>query len=283
MNDYVEVRLDTEPYPGEDATDLIAGLLGDIGYESFVPDGAGLTAYVPVAAYSAEALDAALADFPYDCAIRRRVATIEGRDWNAEWERHYFQPIVIAGKCVVHSSFHTDIPKAPYDIVIDPKMAFGTGHHATTSQVAAALLDMNLDGLRLIDMGTGTGILAILAAMHGASDVLAVEIDEFAYVNAVENVRLNGHPEIRVVHGDASALAGEPQADVLVANINRNIILGDIAAYAGALRPGGRMVLSGFYTDDIPVITAAAGPLGLQEAGRTERDRWACLILKKQE
>ena len=160
-------------------------------------------------------------------------------------------------------------------------MAFGTGHHATTSQVAAALLDMDLTGLRLIDMGTGTGILAILAAMHGAADVLGVEIDEFAYVNAVENVRLNGHPEIRLVHGDASALAGERAADVLVANINRNIILADIAAYARALRPGGRMVLSGFYTDDIPMIAEAAAPLGLHEAARTERDRWACLILKK--
>ncbi len=281
MNDYVEVRLDPKPFPGEDATDLIAALLGDIGYESFVPDATGVTAYVPVAAYSADALDEALADFPYDCTIDRRVTTIEGRDWNAEWERHYFQPIVIAGRCVVHSSFHTDIPEAPYDIVIDPKMAFGTGHHATTSQVAAALLDMDLTGLRLIDMGTGTGILAILAAMHGAADVLGVEIDEFAYVNAVENVRLNGHPEIRLVHGDASALAGERAADVLVANINRNIILADIAAYARALRPGGRMVLSGFYTDDIPMIAEAAAPLGLHEAARTERDRWACLILKK--
>jgi ribosomal protein L11 methyltransferase (prmA) len=281
MNDYVEVRLDMRPCPGEDATDLMAGMLGDIGYESFVPDSDGLTAYVQAGQYSADALDEVIGTFPYDCRIERRVATVEGRDWNAEWERHYFQPIVIAGRCVVHSSFHTDIPEAPYDIVIDPKMAFGTGHHATTSQVATALLDMDLTGARLIDMGTGTGILAILAAMHGATDVTGIEIDEFAYNNAVENITLNSHPEIHLVHGDASALQPDAGADVLVANINRNIILGDIAAYAAALRPGGTMVLSGFYTDDIPMLLEAAAPLGLSEHHRTEQDRWACLILHK--
>lgn len=281
MNDYVEVRLDMTPFPGSDATDLMAGLLGDAGYESFVPDDSGLTAYVQAALFSDEALRDALAEFPYPCTVVTTCRTVEGRDWNAEWERNYFKPIVIGSECVVHSSFHTDVPAARYDIVIDPKMAFGTGHHATTSLVAERLLALDLEGRAVIDMGTGTGILAILAAMRGASPVLGIEIDEFAYTNAVENVALNGHAEIRLVNGDASALPAEPTADVFVANINRNVITGDIDRYAAALRPGGRMILSGFYKEDIPVVEAAAGPCGLTTVDFTERDNWVSLLLEK--
>lgn len=279
MNDYKEVRLDLEPFPGEDATDLLAGMLGDIGYESFVPDGTGVTAYVALAAYDADALAATLADFPFHCKIAVKAETIEGRDWNEEWERHYFQPIVVGNKCVVHSSFHTDIPAAEYDIVIDPKMAFGTGHHATTSLILSRLLEMDLDGRSLIDMGTGTGILAILAAMRGAKPVTAIEIDEFAQVNAVENVALNGHPEINVILGDAAALEPVAPAEVFVANINRNVITGDIHRYAARLLPGGTMLLSGFYEDDIPVVRAAAEAVGLQYVSFTECNRWVCLQL----
>lgn len=281
MNDYKEVRLDLEPFPGEDATDLLAGLLGDIGYESFVPDDNGVTAYVALADYDANALADTLADFPYQCKIAVKATTIEGRDWNEEWERHYFQPIVIGNRCVVHSSFHTDIPAAEYDIVIDPKMAFGTGHHATTSLILCQLLEMNLDDRSLIDMGTGTGILAILAAMRGANPVTAIEIDEFAQINAVENVAINRHPEINVILGDVSALEPIAPAEVFVANINRNVITGDIASYAARLLPGGTMLLSGFYEDDIPVVRAAAEAVGLQYDSFTECNRWVCLKLRQ--
>ena len=281
MNDYKEVRLDLEPFPGEDATDLLAGLLGDIGYESFVPDDNGVTAYVALADYDANALADTLADFPYQCKIAVKATTIEGRDWNEEWERHYFQPIVIGNRCVVHSSFHTDIPAAEYDIVIDPKMAFGTGHHATTSLILGQLLEMNLDDRSLIDMGTGTGILAILAAMRGATPVTAIEIDEFAQINAVENVAINRHSEINVILGNASALEPIAPAEVFVANINRNVITGDIASYAARLLPGGTMLLSGFYEDDIPVVRAAAEAVGLQYDSFTECNRWVCLKLRQ--
>lgn len=279
MNDYVEVRLDLEPFPGSDATDLLAGMLGDIGYESFVPDESGLTAYVPVAAYDDDALRDALGDFPYDCVIERRSTTVEGRDWNEEWERNYFRPIVVGDRCVIHSSFHTDVPSARYDIVIDPKMAFGTGHHSTTSLILERLLDLDLDGRAVIDMGTGTGILAILAAMRGAAPVTGIEIDGFAYTNAVENVALNGHPEIKLINGDASALGDVEASDVFIANINRNVITADIGSYARKLVPGGTMLLSGFYVEDIPVVAAAAAAEGLDQVSYTEHDRWACLQL----
>ena len=281
MNDYKEVRLDLEPFPGEDATDLLAGMLGDIGYESFVPDNKGVTAYVALGAYDADALAEVVDEFPYPCKINVTATTIEGRDWNEEWERHYFQPIVVGDKCVVHSSFHTDVPKAEYDIVIDPKMAFGTGHHSTTSLILEQLLQMDLDGRSLIDMGTGTGILAILAAMRGAHPVTAIEIDEFAQVNAVENVAVTGHPEINVILGDASALEPIAPAEVFVANINRNVITGDIDRYAKRLVGGGTMLLSGFYEEDIPVVQKAAEAVGLEYQSYTECNRWVCVKLGK--
>lgn len=281
MNDYYELRIDLADST-EDATDLLAGLLADESYESFVPDENGLTAYVPAAMFSSEAVNRLLADFPLAKVTGTSHKLVEGRDWNQEWERNYFQPIVIAGRCVVHSSFHTDIPEAEYDIVIDPRMAFGTGHHATTTLILTRLLEMDLAGKSLIDMGTGTGILAILASMRGASPVTGIEIDSFAYENAIDNIALNHQESIRLVNGDASALADIEPADVFVANINRNVITADIAAYASRLRKGGTMLLSGFYEHDIPVIIEAAAPLGLRETARyvnREGDTWSCLEL----
>ena len=198
-----------------------------------------------------------------------------------EWEKNYFQPIVIGNKCVVHSSFHTDIPAAEYDIVIDPKMAFGTGHHATTSLILEQLLERDLNSKSVIDMGTGTGILALLAAMRGASPVTGIEIDPFAQVNAVENVALNNHPEIKIILGDAQALDEVEPADIFIANINRNVITGDIDRYARRLNEGGLMLLSGFYVEDIEVVENAAKAVGLEKIGFTERDRWTCLQLVK--
>ncbi len=281
MNDYYEVRLDAQPC-SEDLTDLLAAALGEIGFESFVPDAQGLLAYVKAEVYNAEALNQAIASCPIPSTITHKATLIPGQDWNAEWEKHYFQPIVVGNECVIHSSFHTDVPKAKYDIVIDPKMAFGTGHHATTSLIIEQLLRLPLEGKAVIDMGTGTGILALLAAMRGASPVTGIEIDPFAQENAVENVKLNGHSEIRVILGDASALSQCSPADVFIANINRNIITADLASYSQALTPGGTMLLSGFYEHDIPVVIAEAEPLGLREAGHTVKgDNWICLRLTK--
>lgn len=281
MNDYYEVRLDLNPC-SEDATDLLAGMLADEGYESFVPDNAGLTAYVRKESFSDEALKRVLAEFPFDSLVSATSELVEGRDWNAEWEKNYFQPIVIGDQVAIHSSFHTDIPAARYDIVIDPKMAFGTGHHSTTSQILAALLEFPLESKSVIDMGTGTGILAILAAMRGAKPVSAIEIDGFAYENAVENFRVNGHAEIDVVNGDASALASVPEADVFIANINRNVILADLKLYAPKLKSGGTMLLSGFYEGaDCDMIIAEAANYGLSFTRMTTDNHWACLRLTK--
>lgn len=285
MNDYHAIHISITP-ASEPAADVIAALLAPEGYESFVADdepGAGLTAYIRAEAYDAENLAGILAEFPLPgFKLESTEEFIEGRDWNSEWEKNYFQPIVVGDKCVIHSSFHTDIPKCDYDITIDPKMAFGTGHHATTSLIIEQLLQLNLKDKAVTDMGTGTGILAILAAMRGATPVSAIEIDPAAEINAEENVGSNGHPEINVYLGDAALLPSMPKADLFIANINRNIITGDIAAYADNLKSGGTMLLSGFYEKDIPVVLEAARPLGLVEAGHTVKgDNWTCLRLTK--
>lgn len=280
MNDYIEVRLDTEPC-NETITDVLAALLCEEGYESFVPDEDGLTAYIKKEDFNAETLDRIIAQSPIPLKATYTFSTVEGEDWNKEWEKNYFQPIIVDDRCVIHSSFHTNIPNMEYDIVIDPKMAFGTGHHQTTSLIIEQLLNIDLTGLAVIDMGTGTGILAILTAMRGAKRVDAIEIDEFAYTNAVENVAINHHPEINVILGDAAKLQGIDPADIFIANINRNIICGDLSEYAKALKPGGTIILSGFYEEDISVIMTSAEPLGLQETGHTVKDRWTCLRLSK--
>lgn len=279
MNDYIEVRYDLDPC-NETFTDVIAAILADRGFESFVPDEAGLTAYIRKEEFTPECTD--IADLlPFECRINVSHDVIEGQDWNAEWEKNYFKPIVIGNECVIHSSFHKDVPSCRLDIVIDPKMAFGTGHHATTSQMAERIMATDMRGKKVIDMGTGTGILALIAAMEGASEVIAVEIDPAAHANALENIALNSHSEIDMRLGDVRCIEGICDADILLANINRNIIVGDIEAYSRALVPGGKMFLSGFYTGDIPVITDEAKKYGLSLEAATEKDKWACITLTK--
>ena len=281
MNDYTEVRLTLTPCT-ETYTDVLAALLAEIGYESFVPDEEGLTAYVRRDDFSREALDALIADFPFNTTISATDTLVEGQDWNAEWEKNYFKPIVIDDLCAIHSSFHKDVPVCRYDIVIDPKMAFGTGHHATTTLILRRLLTMNLEGLKVVDMGTGTGILAILCDMRGAAEVDAVEIDEFACENARENLRLNHASRVNLHLGDAATLATIRDVNLFLANINRNIITADLPAYCDTLAPGAQVILSGFYEEDIPVILREAEVLGLRYADHTVLDRWASLRLVKE-
>lgn len=281
MNDYTEVRVEFSPC-SETITDTAAALLAAAGFESFVPDEKGVTAYIPKSCYN-PALRDCLEALPWtDISVSWTATEIEGQDWNHEWEKNYFKPIIIGDRCVIHSSFHTDIPVCEYDIVIDPKMAFGTGHHSTTSLILNRLLQMDMTGKKVIDMGTGTGILSILAAMRGASEVTGVEIDEPAWENAVDNCRLNGVENIVMIHGDASSLAAIPyKADVFLANINRNVITHDIASYCASMAVGATMLLSGFYEQDVKIVRDAAEATGLSYIGYTTMNDWACVELRK--
>ena len=281
MNDYIEVRFDLTPC-NETETDVLAALLCEIDYESFVPDESGLVAYVKKELFDELKIKTILTEFPFDNDISYKYEIVEGQDWNSEWEKNYFKPIIVKDQCVIHSSFHKDIPSLPYDIVIDPKMAFGTGHHATTSLIIEQLLEMDLVDKSVVDMGTGTGILAILASMRGASQITAIEIDPMAHANAIDNLKINNAESINLILGDASSLDKVKNIDVFIANINRNIITQDISAYASTLHSGSVMLLSGFYESDIPVIMEYARPLGLTYHSHTVKNDWSCLYLVKE-
>lgn len=262
MTDFIALRVDASPC-STDITDLAAAFLAEAGFDSFSADENGLTAFIAADSFDFDAAKEALEGFPFDTTLDLHYDKIETRDWNEEWEKNYFRPILIDDACLIHSSFHRDLPTARYDIVIDPRMAFGTGHHATTASIVRYLLAMHLEGKTVIDMGTGTGILAILSSMRGARRVDAIEIDPGACDNAIDNARIN-NADINIVCGDASALADLPEADLFLANINRNIILADIARYTERLAPDGYMILSGFYRRDIPMIEKAAARCGLK-------------------
>lgn len=282
MNDYMQVRLRVEPC-SEMATDVLAAMLGEIEYESFVPDEQGVTAFVPQGKYDEARLREVLAQFPIDGITLSYEATfVPGQDWNEEWEKNYFKPIVVGNECVIHSTFHHDVPQARYDVLIDPKMAFGTGHHETTTLMLQAILDNDFTGRSLLDMGCGTAVLAILACMKGAGPVVAVDIDEFATENAVENVRLNGVSGVEVRLGGTGVLKEEERFDYVLANINRNILLADMCAYAAHMKSGSRIFMSGFYVEDIPVIRAEAERLGLRFVGHSEKNRWAAVECVKE-
>lgn len=279
MTDYIALRVDCRPCTA-DITDLLAAFLAETGFESFVPDEAGLTAYIDKSLYDPDKVDETLRDFPIDCEISLSATCIEGKDWNEEWEKNYFQPIVVGGDIVIHSSFHTDVPNARYDIVVDPKMAFGTGHHFTTRLMLTSILNMDLKDKSVIDMGTGTGILAILCCMLGASSVTGIEIDPGAWENAVENVAMN-RVNATMKLGDVATLKNLPPADLFLANINRNIILKDMAAYAEALRSGGTMLLSGFYLSDVDILTGEAEKNDLTPEEVRSDHEWTVIKLRK--
>ena len=285
MNDYYKVTFTVTP-ADTDTCDLLADTLAEAGFESFEPadDGSSMVAYVPATTYSEEAVARAISAQPIPVEISYAAEFVEGRDWNSEWEKNYFKPIVVAGLVAVHSSFHTDVPQARYDIVIDPRMAFGTGHHATTTLMMKSLLaNENIRGAKVIDIGTGTGILAILADMLGASDVQAIEIDPYAAENARDNVALNlPDSHVNVITGDASALDALPGfADIFLANINRNIITGDISRYAAAMKPGATITVSGFYVEDRPVVERAASGAGLSLRSVADMDNWSSMTFEK--
>ena len=279
MQDYIALRIEPKPCD-ENITDLLAAFLCDVGYESFTSDDSGIIAYIKAESYSESDVKDILSDFPIQCEFLFNIELVKGDDWNEEWEKNYFQPIIVDDRCVVHSSFHKEIPVAEYDIVIDPKMAFGTGHHSTTSNMMRHILRSDLKGKDVIDMGTGTGILAILCKMRGAANVTGIEIDSFAWENAIENAKLN-KVEISMICGDASKLEHIDMADYFLANINRNVITHDIDKYASRLKNGGVMFLSGFYENDIPIIEKAAYSNGMRLVCKLEDKGWVALKFVK--
>lgn len=269
---FIQVNFSFEPFE-EFMADILAAELAEIGFDSFVPGENGMQAFIPENKFDESSLKQLIADYPIEVAVSYEIITVASKNWNEEWEKHYFEPIVIGDECVIHSSFHKNVPEARYDIIIDPKMAFGTGHHETTSLVIGEILKMDLSNKKVLDMGCGTAVLAILAAMRGATELLAIDIDNWCTENSLENIALNNVSGIEVKLGGAELLEGL-HFDIILANINRNILLADIEKYAACLSSGGKLFMSGFYKADIPVIEAEVNRNELELIDFNEKNNW---------
>lgn len=264
--------------------DLYSDALGGLGFDSFDTNEGVLKAYIPTELLADNsAIKSQLGETILEgVAIEYVVEDVPDVNWNEEWEKHYFQPIMIGDKlCRIRAPFHTPDPEAQTEIIISPKMAFGTGNHETTALMMGYIIGHSMKGLRVLDMGCGTGILGILALKQGAECLTAIDIDEWAYLNVLENAELNGVHIEEAMQGDASSLAGKKPYDLILANITRNILLADMPAYVAVLKEGGHLILSGFYEEDVEVLTDRAKELGLSALGYEVRNRWTRLELVK--
>ncbi len=280
---YIETVFICNP-DDEIVKEVLSANLADIGFESFVDSDNGITAYIQEKLFDKNAIDQVLTEFPLEAVITYTQTLIADKNWNEEWEKNYFQPLVIDNKCIVRSTFHENIADTDYEysIYIDPKMSFGTGHHQTTELMIREILKEDFARKTVLDMGCGTAILAILASMRGADPVLAIDIDEWAYDNAKENLELNGVSNVEVKIGGAELLLpSQATFDIILANINRNILLNDIHSYARVLNDDGLLYMSGFYTEDISAITEECIKHGLELVQTNSKDNWAVVKFKK--
>jgi ribosomal protein L11 methyltransferase (prmA) len=265
------IEYDFTVSPTEMGAEILMAELAEVGFDSFEDTPTGIKAYIPKDSWNEHILqDIYLLSNP-EFTISYQITEIEQVNWNEEWEKN-FSPIVVEDLCTVRANFHP-VPNTRYDIVITPKMSFGTGHHETTYMMLQQLLPLSLEGTKVLDMGCGTGILAIMAALRGARDITAIDIDPWCVENATENVQQNNCSFITIKEGDVSLIAGE-QYNLILANINRNILLSDIPAYTQALLPQGLLLVSGFYEEDLPAIKEKCQEVGLTYLSHIERNRW---------
>lgn len=266
----------------EDLSDWLIAELGEIGYDSFEQGEGYVKAFIPEDDYQEAPTQDLLRTFPVvGFAYETQLEALPDINWNEEWEKNYFQPILLGqDACLIRAPFHAPRPEIPLEIIINPKMAFGTGNHETTSLVGEWLLEHDLTGLRVLDMGCGTGILGLIARKRGAAFLTAIDIDPWAYANVQENATLSGVTIDEMACGDASLLADKAPYDLILANITRNILLEDLPRYRAVMKPGARIVLSGFYEEDIPLLEARGAELGLRPVSRASRNRWSLLCLQ---
>ena len=256
------------------AIDILVAELGSVGFESFTENENGVIAFIQEADWNESLLNDIQILESDEVGFSYEVEEIEQVNWNQEWENN-FDPIIVENEVSIRAPFHSN-PNLKYDIVIEPKMSFGTGHHETTYLMIKHLMALDLTGKKVLDMGCGTGILAIFAELMGAEQIDAIDIDAWCYENSIENIERNHCQNIKVYEGDASMLKGKAY-DVIIANINRNILLNDIGVYAESLNANGELYLSGFYTQDIPQINEVAEKNGLVLSVKYERNNWVGL------
>ena len=276
---YFEVEFTISPYSA-DASDVLAAMAGEAGFETFEETETGLKGYVQQSLFDVSVLNAALEDFPFeDTTVSYDIQEAEDRDWNEQWEQEGFDPIVISNNLIIHDGRHLPDSTPDIAIEIDAKLSFGTGTHETTRMICSTLLDLIPEG-RVLDCGTGTGILSICALKMGAKEAIGYDIDEWSVDNARHNAVINQVDDRFIsLLGDASILNKvEGTFDLVMANINRNILLNDLPQFVSKMNAGATLILSGFYTDDCQILIEKAQTLGLSLQQQKEDQQWACLV-----
>jgi len=275
-NIYIEYNFTVTPK--EPATEILIAELGNVGFESFIENENGVIAYIQKVSWNDSILDSIFVLNSNEFLIDYIKSEVAQTNWNAEWEKN-FEAIHVDNLVSIRAPFHKN-PHLKYDIVIEPKMSFGTGHHETTHMMIQHLLNLNLDNKKVLDMGCGTGILAIFAEMKGANPTDAIDIDNWCYLNSLENIGRNNCQFISVFEGDSSLLINK-KYDVIIANINRNILLADMETYTNCLNQNGVLLLSGFYKEDILVINQEVSKFNLKLETTIERNNWVALKYQK--
>jgi len=261
------------------AREVLVAELAELGFESFVETDEGVKAYIVSSDWNEGLLAELMTSQMEDQKIEWNSSEIEAINWNAEWEKS-FHPIIVDNKCLIRAPFHEVEGSFEYVINIEPKMSFGTGHHSTTHLMIGEMMNMDWKGKHVLDMGAGTAVLAILAEMMGAESSDAIDIDEWAYLNSIENLERNNCSRIKSYQGGAELLTDQVY-DTILANINRNILLRDMKEYVKVLKTGGEILFSGFYVQDIPELERVGGELGLKLVLQRERNEWCLLKMIK--
>ncbi|VAW10126.1 Ribosomal protein L11 methyltransferase [hydrothermal vent metagenome] len=275
MSDIIYIEYDFKVEPIQYAVDILIAELGEVGFESFKENDEGVLAYIQKKDWEDGILNNIQILKNENFEISYHLKEIPQENWNTTWEQN-FNPINVSDQCVVRAPFH-EKQKTTFDIVIEPKMSFGTGHHETTHMMLQYILEHDFERKSVLDMGSGTGVLAILAAMKGAALIDAIDIDNWCYLNAKENIERNNCGHINVLEGDASMLVDRGKYDVIIANINRNILLADIPTYAKCLYENGVLFMSGFYKEDIPLISSKCNGAALKFEKNIEKNNWVAV------
>lgn len=271
----VDIRLN----PVDPFADILVARLNEIEFESYAEDETGVKAYVQTHLLDEESVKEIISEVEGLCELSYTITKVKQENWNEQWESN-FEPVYINENCVIRADFHRPITNVEQEIIITPKMSFGTGHHETTSLVMNEMFEIDFDDKSVLDMGCGTGVLAILASKLGANSLVGIDFDEWAVENSVENASLNKVENIDFVHGDVDAI-GEAKYDIILANINRNIILQDIEVYVGAMSTESQILFSGFLEEDVPLILEKSEQLGLELVVLKNKNKWQMLHLRK--
>lgn len=272
---YTRLQVQCNP----DFSELLMAEIAEAGFDTFMETETGFEAYAEMDNYDKEETERIANKYKAQTQVDFAFDRIEKRNWNEEWEKNY-EPIMVEDQCLIRASFHNIEKKYPYEIIITPKMSFGTGHHQTTYLMVKAQLQIDHEGKRVMDAGCGTAILSVMASKRGAREVEAFDIDDWSIVNGSENLEVNGCTNIRLQQGTITEVNLSGKFDVILANINKNVLMEEIKIYQQYLATGGLLLLSGFFTEDIDDLKNEASRYNLTEVRRDDRENWASLLLR---